>query len=66
MSERIKVVDHVDNSVAAQLFASDDDHFKPASVGKKDMLMSNEALILECAKGGERGYRLYERDGIPG
>lgn len=54
MSERIKVVDRVDNSVAAQLFASDD-HFKSASVGKKDMLMNNEALIVECgsAKGGK-------------
>lgn len=54
MSERIKVVDRVDNSVAAQLVASDD-HFKPASAGKKAMMMSNEALILECssAKGGK-------------
>lgn len=48
MSERIKVVDRVDNSVA-QLVASDDDHFKPASAGKKAMMMSNEALILECS-----------------
>lgn len=53
MSERIKVVDRVNNSVATKLVASDDDHFKPASAGKKAMLMSNEALILECAKGGE-------------